>query len=184
MEKIYSNLSTSNENTVPTLETIKGGGGSIKVGTTGTISALMSKELEPKKSESQIPVSSRNRSHEGSISVPSDAITPRRLKPKPSIDEGSSSSSSSTIINKKSIEIARKTKNYNRKKTHQIPILDSDNISLDGTPSRGKPDHKRGSYIVEVVDIKCGANPDRTWVSPITSRLKKLSFSKLSENVV
>ena len=33
--------------------------------------------------------------------------------------------------------------------------------SLDGTPSRDKPD-KRGSYVVAVVDLKCG-NPDRTW---------------------
>ena len=57
-------------------------------------------------------------------------------------------------------------------------MLNSDNISLDGTPGRDKPD-KSGSYIVEIVDFKCG-NPDRTW-APITNRLKKLSFSKLSE---
>lgn len=164
------------KNMVPTLEAIKCGGGSIKVGSTGTIGTLMSRELESTKSGPQTP---RKKSPTVSILVPSDATTPKILKPRTSLDEASSSSSSS-IVNKKSTEIARKTKHYNRK-THQIPMLDSDNISLDGsTPIRDKPD-KRGSYIVEVVDIKCG-NQDRTWTSPITNRLKKLGFSKLSES--
>ncbi|GFZ07438.1 hypothetical protein Acr_19g0003750 [Actinidia rufa] len=168
---------------VSTLETIKGGGGSIKIGTTGTISNLISRELESTKSRPRTPVSSTNKSLNGSILVPSDANTPKRLKPRTSINEGSSRGSSSSItVKKKSPETGRKTKHFNRK-THQIPILDSDNISLDGsTPRREKPD-KRGSYIVEVVDIKCG-NPDRTWASPITNRLKKLGFSKLSESII
>lgn len=166
---------------VQTLEAIKGGGGSIKVGTTGKISALMSRELEPAKSTPQTPVSSRNKSLTDSNVVSNDPITPRRLKPRTATDEASSSGSSSTI-NKKSPEIVRKTKHHNRK-THQVPMLNSDNISVDGTPIRGKPD-KRGLYnIVEVVDIKCGS-PDRAWTGPITNRLKKLGFSKLSESVV
>ncbi|PSS06146.1 hypothetical protein CEY00_Acc19419 [Actinidia chinensis var. chinensis] len=156
------------ENMVPTLEAIKGGGGSIKVGTTGTISALMSRELESTKSSLQTPISSRNKSPSVSISP----IVSKRPMQRISPDKASSSSN-----NKKSLENVRKTKHNNRK-THQIPMLDSDNISLDGTPSRDKPDKR--AYIVEVVDLKCG-NPDRTW-APITNRLKKLGFSKLSES--
>ncbi|XP_052206416.1 uncharacterized protein LOC127810877 [Diospyros lotus] len=166
------------DNMVPTLKAIKGGGGSVKVGTTGTIGTLMSRELESAaKSTAQPPVSSRNESHTDSISVSSDAITFKRLKPRTVLDEASSSSSCSrTAINKKNPETARKTKHQNRK-TQQIPMLYSDNISLDGTPSREKPD-KRGSYIVEVVDLKCG-NTERTWANPITNRFKELGFSKL-----
>lgn len=44
---------------VQTLETIRGGGGSIKVGTTGTISALMSRELDSKPSASTTSVPRR-----------------------------------------------------------------------------------------------------------------------------
>ncbi|XAR56669.1 hypothetical protein NMG60_11037235 [Bertholletia excelsa] len=153
---------------VVTLEAIKGGGGSVKVGTTGTISALMSRELESTKS--------RNKSTKGSNTMPNNATTAKRLKRRTSLDEASSSSS----ISKKSPEIVQKTKHYNCK-SHQIPMLESDNISLDGTPVRAKPG-KRGPYIVEVVDIKCG-NVDRAWASPIASRLKKLGFSKLSESI-
>uniref|UniRef100_A0A5B7ASP6 Uncharacterized protein n=1 Tax=Davidia involucrata TaxID=16924 RepID=A0A5B7ASP6_DAVIN len=163
---------------VQTLEAIKGGGGSIKVGTTGTISALMSRELESMKSAPQLPVSSRNKSPSVSVLVPSGATTAKRLKPKRSVDEASSSSSNSD--NHKRPEISQKTKHHNQR-THKIPMLGSDNISLDGTPIREKPE-KKGPYIVEIVDIKCG-NPDRTWASPITNRLKKLGFSKLSESI-
>ncbi|KAK9269161.1 hypothetical protein L1049_000930 [Liquidambar formosana] len=97
-----------------------------------------------------------------------------------SLDEASSSGSNKHI-NHRSPEIARKTKNYIHK-SHRIPMLGSDNIVLDRTPNRKKTD-KKGSYIVEIVDIKC-RNPDRAWATPITNRLKKLSFSKLSESVV
>ncbi|CAL5359907.1 unnamed protein product [Camellia sinensis] len=90
------------KNMVPTLEAIKGGGGSIKVGSTGTIGTLMSRELESTKSDPQTP---RKKSPTVSILVPSDATTPKILKPRTSLDEASSSSS---IVNKKSTEIAGK----------------------------------------------------------------------------
>ncbi|KAA8523707.1 hypothetical protein F0562_010130 [Nyssa sinensis] len=165
---------------VQTLEAIKGGGGSIKVGTTGTISALMSRELESMKSAPQLPVSSRNISPTVSVLVPGGSTTAKRLKPKTLSTDEASSSSNNNSINHKGPEISRKTKQYNQR-THQIPMLGSDNISLDGTPIREKPE-KRVPYIVEIVDIKCG-NPDRSWASPITNRLKKLGFSKLSESI-
>lgn len=61
-------------------------------------------------------------------------------------------------------------------------MLSADSIALDRTPIREKTD-KKGSNIVEIVDIKCG-NQDRAWASPITNRLKKLGFSKLSESII
>lgn len=160
-----------------TLEAIKGGGGSVKVGSTGTISALMSRELQSVKYASPNPETSAEKSPQPADLVASEAATPKRLKPKVSADEASSSGSNGNI-NHKNPEITRKTKHHTSKS--QIPILVSDNISTDGTPIRAKP-NKKGSYIVEVVDVKCGS-PDRAWASPITNRLKKLGFSKLSEN--
>ena len=157
---------------VQKLEAIKGGGGSIKVGTTGTIGSLMTRELDSIKSvlqTLQLPVS-----------VACGSATPKRLQLRKSLD-GASTSGSSNRMSYKSPQTAPKTKSF-RKTIHQIPMLGSDNIALDRTPSRQKSD-KKVSNIVEVVDIKCG-NPDRAWASPITNRLKKLGFSKLSESIV
>ncbi|CAH1428690.1 unnamed protein product [Lactuca virosa] len=111
---------------IPELESIKGGGGSIKIGTTGTISALMSRELHTVEDASS-----------------NSAI------------EASSSNSSNT--NEKNTDTCRKTKTHKTRKSGR------------------NPNRRKGSYIVEVVDIKCRM-PD-----PITNRLKKLNFSKLSE---
>lgn len=152
---------------VQTLEAIRGGGGSVKVGTTGTISALMSRELE-----------STSSAHKAAPKLTSDSVptletTPRRLKPRSLVDEASSSSSG--IAKSKGPETARKTKPYTGR-SHQAPMLRADSVSIDGTPIRPKP-----VKIVEIVDIRCG-NPDKAWVNPISNRLKKLGFSKLSES--
>ncbi|XP_021892875.1 uncharacterized protein LOC110810881 [Carica papaya] len=156
---------------VPKLEAVKGGGGSIRVGTTGTISSLMTRELESVKTVPQTAGSSQQKP--GSVPA-SVAATPRRHRK--SLDE-----TSSCTGNCSSIEITRKMKSYTRN-THRIPMLGPDNIAFDRTPSREKSD-KKGPNIVEIVDIKCG-NPDRAWASPITSKLKKLGFSKLSESII
>ncbi|KAK4373925.1 hypothetical protein RND71_004602 [Anisodus tanguticus] len=124
---------------VQTLEAIKGGGGSIKVGTTGTIGALMSRELDSKKVSPQVPASSRSKSPTVCSFIAGSTTSPKRVKPRTSGDEASSSGMSEG--NKKSLEIVRKTKHYSRK-THQIPILESENISVDGTPVRKKADRK------------------------------------------
>lgn len=166
------------KNMVQTLESIRGGGGSIKVGTTGTIGALMSRELQTAKTASQTPALCKKKSPTICASVQSSASTPRR-KSQPS--EGEAGSSSSSQIGHKNTETRKKSKQYNLK-TQKIPILSADNIPIDKTPIRRKSDRK-GSYMVEIVDIKCG-NPDRAWGSPIASRLKKLGFSKLSESVI
>lgn len=163
---------------VQTLEAIKGGGGSIKVGTIGTINSLMSNELESMKHSPRMAVSSRDKSSASTILAPGGVTSPKRLRPRSSANEASSSRSSSSI-NNRNPEFVRKAKHYTRK-TQNIRMLNSGNVSLDATPTREKPDRK-GPNIAEIVDIKCG-HPDRMWASPIANRLKKLSFSKLAES--
>ncbi|KAM3302500.1 hypothetical protein P3S67_017002 [Capsicum chacoense] len=164
---------------VQTLESIRGGGGSIKVGTTGTVSALMSRELDSKPSTSTTSVSRRYRSPTVCSFSTGDATSPKRTKPRTSIDEASSSWASED--NKNGPEIVRKAKHYNCK-TPQIPILESENISVDRTPIRRKPNRK-GPTLVEIVDIKCGS-VEKTRARPMKNRLKKLGFTKLSETPV
>ncbi|KAK8527251.1 hypothetical protein V6N12_054472 [Hibiscus sabdariffa] len=156
------------------LEAIKGGGGSIKVGTKGTISSLITRELDsvkPTPHESQtIPVS-----------VVSGSSAPKGLKLRKSLDEASTSGNGNNKSYKNS-KTSQKTKSLS-KNPYQIPMLGFDSIALDRTPSRQKSD-KKVSNIVEVVDIKCGKHPDRARSSPITNRLKKLGFSKLSQSFI
>ncbi|KAF3626874.1 hypothetical protein T459_20797 [Capsicum annuum] len=165
---------------VQTLESIRGGGGSIKVGTTGTVSALMSRELDSKPSTSTTSVSCRYRSPTVCSFSTGDATSPKRTKPRTSIDEASSSWASED--NKNGPEIVRKAKHYNCK-TPQIPILESENISVDRTSIRRKPNRKGPTTLVEIVDIKCGS-VEKTRARPMKNRLKKLGFSKLSETPV
>ncbi|XP_056163979.1 uncharacterized protein LOC115667093 [Syzygium oleosum] len=164
-------------NMVQTLEAIKGGGGSIRIGTTGTISALMTRELESIKSAPKTPISPRNRPRPQVVSISCRATTPKRPQQRKSMD----GASSSNCADERSLEVPRKTKGHGRTNT-ELPMLAGDDVALDGTPERRKTD-KKVTNIVEVVDIRCG-NADRAWAGPITNRLKKLSFSKLSESIV
>lgn len=159
---------------VQSLEAIRGGGGSVKVGTTGKIGALMSREIESTKAASKIL------SFSTSIAVLGSDIGCRKLNKRTSVDEASSSATAN-IKSGKAPESLRKIKHHVVRSTHHIPMLAADNISLDGTPIRQKPT-RRGPGLVEIVDIKCG-NPEKTWRTPITNRLKKLSFTKLSESI-
>lgn len=165
---------------VQTLESIRGGGGSIKVGTTGTISALMSRELDSKPSASTTSVSRRYRSPTVCSFAAGDATSPKRTKPRTSIDKASCSWASED--NKNDPEIVRKAKQYYNCRTPQIPMLKSENISVDGTRIRKKPDRK-GLALVEIVDIKCGSS-GKTHANLMKNSLKKNSFSKLSESPV
>ncbi|XP_004491362.1 uncharacterized protein [Cicer arietinum] len=175
-----------------TLEGMKGKGGSIKLGTTGTISSLMTRELDQNSSVShKQKVSSRTtKPRTLPVSVPCSSntgtsATSKRLQPRKSSDEASGSGSgSSKNTNHRSHVMSQKTKaNSSRNNTHRIPMLGSaDNFSVERTPIREKNDKKK-TNIVEVVDIKCG-NAEKAWTTPLTSRLKKLGFSKLSESII
>lgn len=136
---------------VQKLEDIKNGGGSIKIGATGKISALMSRELQSGTPKSRKPA----------ILEPNDAS---KLEEKPQTDEASTS-------NKNINGNLPKTKHNHARKASKNPFFH------DGSPN---PNKKR-SYIVEVVDIKCGIPDKIIWANPIKDRLKKLTFSKLSE---
>ncbi|KAL3736315.1 hypothetical protein ACJRO7_025299 [Eucalyptus globulus] len=160
-----------------TLEGIKGGGGSIRIGTTGTISSLMMRELESIKSAPKTPISPRNRPRPHVVSISCKATTPKRSQQRKSMD----GASSSNCADERNLEVPRKTKGHARTDT-QLPMLAGNDVALDGTPVKRKTD-KKVTNIVEVVDIRCG-NADRAWTGPIANRLKKLSFSKLSESIV
>ncbi|KAB2086307.1 hypothetical protein ERO13_A04G019100v2 [Gossypium hirsutum] len=167
-----SPLGEESSNMAHKLEAIHGGGGSIKVGTKGTISSLMTEELDSIKTPRQTPP--RHKSQGIPASVACSSTTLKRLQPRKSLDgAGTSRGRNST-----SYKSPQSTKNV-----HQMPILGSENVALERTPIRQKSDKKVVSNIVEVVDIKCG-NSDRAWSTPITNRLKKLGFSKLSETIV
>lgn len=182
-----------------TLESMKGKGGSIKLGTTGTISSLMTRELDHISSvphKQQVSSTNKPRTRTLPVSVPcsssssssstTTSATPKRLQPRKSSDEASSSGNSKNT-NRRSLGngISQKTKASGRTRntTHRMPMLSSDsNFSVDRTPIKEKIDKKKLN-IVEVVDIKCG-NAEKAWATPLTSRLKKLGFSKLSESII
>ncbi|XP_057725016.1 uncharacterized protein LOC130940794 [Arachis stenosperma] len=165
------------------LEGIKGGGGSIKLGTTGTIGSLMTRELNQISSTPHKQVPSRTKHRTLPVSVACSSATPKRLQPRKSSDEASSSGGSkSTNTNHRfPSKAVQKTKSSGRS-THRIPILGYDNFPVDRSPAREKND-KKIPNIVEVVDIRCG-NADKAWATPLASRLKKLGFSKLSESII
>lgn len=158
------------------MEGTKGEEGAVTVGTIGTISLLMTRELDQISSvpNQQVSTTSKPRN-----SVSSGNNTPKRPQPRKSFE--ASCSRSSNIINHINPGIGPKTK-LNGKHTHQIPMLGSHNLPLDTSPVTKKKDKKKKSKIVEVVDIKCGY-VDKAWATPITNSLKKLGFSKLSESI-
>ncbi|KAK4804425.1 hypothetical protein SAY86_004242 [Trapa natans] len=158
-------------------ESTRGGGGPVKVGTKGTISALMTRELESLKSAPKAPISPRNKHQTVAVSVPCKASSAKRSQLRKSLDVASSNH----VTNGHSAEGSRKNKDY--KNNCLVPILAARDLTLlDGIPLKGKPE-RRGRNIVEVVDIRCGNNPDRVRASPVT-KLKKLGFSKLSQSII
>lgn len=184
---------------VQKLEAIKGGGGSIKVGTIGTISSLMTREIEASSSSFHTTLKTRKSVNEGSSSVMNSsfkqrnpqtegrtrsqnqhrisvisATTPKRQKQKlaPLDDLGNSPLCKGTL--RRRPDSSGKTRNH--KRSSDIPMLGSENIHLEKTPIREKPPRK-GSNLVHVVDIHCGHS-----TGLLSNRLKKLGFSKLSHS--
>lgn len=112
---------------VQTLEAIKGGGGSIKVGTIGTISSLMLNELESMKHAPRMAVSSRDKSSASTILAPGGVTSPKRLRPRSSANEASSNRSSNINRNP---EFVRKAKHYTRKITICSIVFHSKQLEL------------------------------------------------------
>ncbi|KAK9092094.1 hypothetical protein Syun_027005 [Stephania yunnanensis] len=172
---------------VPKLEDMKGGGGSVKVGTTGTVGSLINRELQ---SIQQTPMPSKGKPSVASVSFPStatgDARMHRRTMNEASTSSGSSSGSSNSgsvnDISHRNPGTNKRTVQSAQKSRHRVPMLGSDDVAVETPPRITKP-AKKGANIVEVVDIKCGSH-EKMWASPIASRLKKISFSKLSETII
>ncbi|XP_022976588.1 uncharacterized protein LOC111476940 [Cucurbita maxima] len=178
---------------VQKLQPIKGGGGSINVGATGTISSLMMRELESMRSVPKKPVASKIKSSSATRTVSSAASIPNRLHQSKSFDAASipnrlqQSKSFDEVSNRRYNTVNNRSfgKSHNATKAgsrdvHRMPMLGSNDVYTDGNSYREKPERK-GLRAVPIVDVKCN-NPDRAWSSrPLSSRLRKLGFSKLSE---
>ncbi|KAG6592032.1 hypothetical protein SDJN03_14378, partial [Cucurbita argyrosperma subsp. sororia] len=179
---------------VQKLQPIKGGGGSINVGATGTISSLMMRELESMRCDPKKSVTPRIKSSSSSTrTVSSAASIPNRLQQSKSFDAASipnrlqQSKSFDEVSNRRYNTVNNRSfgKSHNATKAgsrdvHRMPMLGSNDVYTDGHSYREKPERK-GLRAVPIVDVKCN-NPDRAWSSrPLSSRLRKLGFSKLSE---
>ncbi|XP_074310970.1 uncharacterized protein LOC141646883 [Silene latifolia] len=185
-----------------TLEAIRGSGGSVRVGTIGTISSLMTRELESSKSSpgyrenvvktrksmdeasssrsSGLGINSKHKDPEfarkirsqKSHTVPVRAVTTPKRPKQTTPLEDVGNNSVRQAMSKKSPDASSKTKNH--RSNSQIPMLGSENIHLEKTPIRDLS-MKKGVNIVEIVDVSCG-NPS------LSNKLKKLRFSKLSQS--
>lgn len=131
----------------------------------------MTRELDAVKVAPQAAVGTPRLRRQGCpVSVPCGATTPRKLMLRKSSSDISSSSNRADRV---STEEASKPRRVSRRNTFDSPMLRSDGALVDRTTSAGKAKKKGSVYGVEVVDVKCG--------NPMSSRLRKLGFSKLSE---
>ncbi|KAG0477273.1 hypothetical protein HPP92_014114 [Vanilla planifolia] len=151
-------------------EVPKAGGGSVKVGTTGRIGALMSQELELMENSSQTSSSFQKKSVGNPVSLPCVYAPKRTLTRKIPSSESSSSSNSKADPEK----LGQRLNQRPSRNLHLAPIL-SNEATAGRNTSRTKSKKTGNTCMVEVVDIKCN--------NPMSSRLKKLGFSKLSESV-
>ncbi|CAN6205553.1 unnamed protein product [Urochloa humidicola] len=151
-------------------ELVHGEGGAIKVGTTGTIGSLMTRELDAIKVAPQATATPRLRRQGCPVSV--SCGTPRKIVLKKSWSDVSSSSNGNRT-DCVSAEEACKPRRVSRRNTLDSPMLRSDCALVDRSPNTSKAKKKGSGYGVEVVDVKCS--------NPMSSRLRKLGFSKLSE---
>jgi hypothetical protein len=153
-------------------ELVHGEGGAIKVGTTGTIGSLMTRELEAVKVTPQAAATPRLRRQGCLVSVPCGA-SPRKVVLRKSSSNVTNNSSNNGRTDRVSAEEACKTRGVSRRHTFSSPILHSDGMLADRSLNTEKAKKKGNKYGVEVVDVKCS--------NPMSSRLRKLGFSKLSE---
>ncbi|KAJ3705276.1 hypothetical protein LUZ61_008981 [Rhynchospora tenuis] len=144
----------------------------IKVGSTGTVASLMSRELDNIKITQITPQDAatsssnantrRKKYQSGPVSVPCGANTRKIVNPK-----------KSNLSKEEGDKLPRNV----RRNGHDAPILRGDCVGTEQTPnpSSAKSGKKGHLNAVEVVDLKCN--------NPMSSRLRKLGFSKLSESI-
>ncbi|XP_072986480.1 uncharacterized protein [Typha latifolia] len=141
-------------------------GGSVKVGTTGKIGSLMSQELDSMKNPPKASSSSRRRHQTAPVSVPCGA-SPKKAIQRKNPQNGNTGH--------RSPGDGHKPRRNIRENGHQAPMLSSDSNHTGRNPNIDKVEKKGHAYIAQVVDIKCS--------NPMSSRLRKLGFSKLSESI-
>ncbi|KAJ3670427.1 hypothetical protein LUZ60_010751 [Juncus effusus] len=147
----------------------------IKVGSTGTVASLMSRELDTMKISQIAPQDAsssssntnprRKKNQSNPISVPCGANPKKIVSPK----KKNSSNGDDDKLPKRNV----------RKSRYDAPILRGDFVGTDRNPNSnpkiGYGVKKGNLNFVEVVDLKCN--------NPMSSRLRKLGFSKLSESI-
>uniref|UniRef100_A0ACD5UMT2 Uncharacterized protein n=1 Tax=Avena sativa TaxID=4498 RepID=A0ACD5UMT2_AVESA len=154
---------------------VNGEGGAIKVGTTGTIGSLMIRELEAIKVTPQGAATPRLRRQSSPVSVPCGA-SPRKTilrKNSSNVSCSNSSSSSNGRTDRVGAEEAGKARRSSQRNKSDSPMLHSDGVLVERSPNVEKVKKKGNFHVVEVVDVRCS--------NPMSSRLRKLGFSKLSE---
>ena len=158
----------------------KDGGGTIRIGATGKVSALMMQELDSNiiKIPSKKPETGSRRIQSGPVSV-SCGGSSKRLQRMMSMNGGSSRDSRNPVRPESGNK--KKKEEGGRQAVQRIPMLDSEDLWIDKTPVRAKEhDKKVGRRIVETVDLKCGKH-EGDWSIPIGNQLRRLSFSKISD---
>ncbi|KAA8534398.1 hypothetical protein F0562_031915 [Nyssa sinensis] len=157
---------------VQTPEDINRKKGSIIVKATGTVSALMMRELDCMVHKSQAFVSGKRKHLTVPVSV-SCGVSTKRLQPRTSSHSAGRSASMNNSTHRRPRSSG--TKKHNPQYTAlRVPMLGSEDISIDRTPNRRKPE-KKGSHFVEIVDLDCG-NPDRICVDALENPLPPLYF--------
>ncbi|XP_078180985.1 hexon [Carex rostrata] len=145
----------------------------IKVGSTGTVASLMSRELENIKITQVTPqdaaasssnANTRRKKYQSSpVSVPCGANPKKIVIPQ-----------KSNLSKEEADKLPRSVRKNNGR---DAPMLSGDCAGTDqnSNPSFAKSGKKGHLNAVEVVDLKC--------TNPMSSRLRKLGFSKLSESI-
>ncbi|PWA89360.1 hypothetical protein CTI12_AA111730 [Artemisia annua] len=148
-----------------------GGVGTIRIGATGKVSALMMQELDTnvKPSSKKICVETR-KMQTAPVSVDCGG-SKKRLKRMMSLNRSGPSNAPDQTRPEK--------KKNTRKGSQKIPMLDSEDSWMDKTPIRGKEHKKVTQRIVETVDLTCGKNDGDWSIIPIGNQLRRLSFSKI-----
>ncbi|KAF0905340.1 hypothetical protein E2562_003936 [Oryza meyeriana var. granulata] len=166
--------------------------GAVKVGTTGTIGSLMTRELEaikgaPLQAAAAVPTTPRLRRQSSPVSVPCGA-SPRKIALRKSSSNLSSSGGSShgsgrrtDRVSAEEEEAAAAFKPATRRSSTPAssPMLRSYGVLVEDRSSSKARKKKAATAAgcrvagVEVVDVRCG--------NPMSSRLRRLGFSKLSE---
>ncbi|XP_024980408.1 uncharacterized protein LOC112517264 [Cynara cardunculus var. scolymus] len=158
-----------------------GGGGSIRIGATGKVSALMMQELDSNiiKTSSKKPEIGSRRMQTAPVSISCGGST-KRLQRMVSMNGGSSRDARDQVMPEKKNKNKNKKKEVSRQAVQRIPMLDSEDSWIDKTPVRAKEhDKKVARRIVETVDLKCGKHEGDWSIIPIGNQLRRPSFSKI-----